>query len=290
VLELVADRGYTKNGAKDWAGPLRKLGVRPVMDLTQRQMGSQGITDDGVKAVNGCLACPAIPEKLIDQARIEDFETVEDREAKFDLVEKARLYEMVPHEKNPDPVTGDQRFTCPARAGKVRCVNFEPSMKASPAKVPTIYPDQSLQADPPTVCTQQTVTIRGSFAVDVRQPYLWGSQDWFDAYDRRTPNVESSFGNLRQPGKQHMARGRIMVMGKAKVSLLLTFQVAAMNIRLTDAYLRTSKKKASSRVRKKTNGQPVTRRHRAVPYAARKPTSAAQKRARGRSSPQPATA
>lgn len=33
----------------------------------------------------------------MDQARIEDFEPVEDREAKFDEVEKTRRYEMVPH-------------------------------------------------------------------------------------------------------------------------------------------------------------------------------------------------
>jgi hypothetical protein len=79
-----------------------------------------------------------------------------------------------------------------------------------------------------------------------------------------------------------MTRGRIMVMGKAKVTLLLAFQVAAMNVRLTDAYLRTSVVKASSRVRKKPNGQPVVRRRREVPYAT-------QRRARGRSSPQPAT-
>lgn len=165
---------------------------------------------------------------------------------------------------------------------------FEPSMKTPSAELPTVYPDQSLQDHPPKVCTQQTVTIKGTFAADVRQPYRWGTPEWFDAYDRRTPNVESSFGNLRQAGKQHMARGRIMCMGKAKTTLLLTFQVAAMNVRLTDAFLRTSAKKASSRVRKKTNGQPVVRRRREVPYAARKPNSSAQKRARGRGSPQPA--
>ena len=64
----------------------------------------------------------------------------------------------------------------------------------------------------------------------------------------------------------------------------------AMDVVSAHAYLRTSVKRVSSRVRKKTNGQPVVRRRRAVSYAARKPTSAAQKRARGRSSPQPATA
>lgn len=79
-----------------------------------------------------------------------------------------------------------------------------------------------------------------------------------------------------------------MCMGKAKTTLLLTFQVAAMNVRLTDAYLRTSAKKAVSRVRKKTNGQPVVRRHRAVPYADRTP-AAGKRTARGKPPRQPAT-
>lgn len=33
-----------------------------------------------------------------------------------------------------------------------------------------------------------------------------------------------------QAGKEHMARGRIMVMGKAKTAPLLAFQLAEMNV------------------------------------------------------------
>lgn len=259
VRELVADRGYSKNGGDDWVRPLMALGVRPVFDLTEAQMGLQGSTQ-GALVVNGCLMCPAIPEQMITQDRLEDFETASEREAKFEAVERSRKFELVAHSA-PDPMTGNQRMSCPASAGKVRCPLVADSMNLSPVTVSTVHPSAELRADPPPVCTQKTVTIPGGFAVDVRQPYRWGTPEWFDAYDRRTPNVESVFGVLRQPGKQHMARGRIMCMGLAKNTLLLAFQVAAANLRLVDAYLASTAPRVSDRVRRKS------RKRRAVPYA-----------------------
>jgi hypothetical protein len=213
--------------------------------------------------------CPAIPEQLTVQARIADFETEARREEKFVEVERTRKFELVAHSA-PDPGTGDQRMSCQASAGMVRCPLVPASMNLSPATHSTIHPPAELTASPPPICAQKTVTIPGDVGLDVRQPYRWGTPGWFDAYDRRTPNVESAFGNLRQPGKQHMARGRIMCMGIARNTLLLTFQVAAMNLRLIDAFLTSSARPATDRVRR------TARKRRAVPYADR--TQAGQKK------------
>ena len=157
-------------------------------------------------------------------------------------------------------------MACPAAAGKVRCPLKPKSMKGSSA-LPRIYPSEDLLAAPPKVGAQQTVTISGSSGVTLRQEKQWGSQDWFDRYNRRTPNVESGFGNLRMPGKQHMTLGRIMVMGRAKISFLLAFYIAAVNLRLIDSYL-------AAKAREAANPQRLVRRRRksqrlAVPYADR---------------------
>ena len=71
---------------------------------------------------------------------------------------------------------------------------------------------------------------------NTRQTPHWGSQQWFEITGRFRPAVESFFSIVKDPGKEHMARGRIKMMGLARNSIMVAFWTAAANFRLIDAF------------------------------------------------------
>lgn len=99
-----------------------------------------------------------------------------------------------------------------------------------------------------------------------RQTPAWGTREWYDIYARFRPAVELFFSMLTDPGKEHMERGRIKMMGLAKTSILVAFWTAAANFRLIDAFER-AEQKANDPEYAYVSRRP--RRRRAVPYADR---------------------
>src|SRR5690606_29740663 len=93
-----------------------------------------------------------------------------------------------------------------------------------------------------------------------------GTPEWYDIYQRCRPAVESFFSMLTDPGKEHMDRGRIKMMGIAKTSILVAFWAAAANFRLIDAFERRLEREANPD-RQYIPRKP--RRRRAVPYTDR---------------------
>jgi hypothetical protein len=82
-----------------------------------------------------------------------------------------------------------------------------------------------------TCCLQRTITIAGAVAAKVRQPLVWGSDDWIDSYSRRT-HVEGTFGNYKSAKTADLQRGWIFIVGMVKTSLMLAAVAVATNIRL----------------------------------------------------------
>ncbi|HLT96336.1 MAG TPA: hypothetical protein VK070_06065, partial [Acidimicrobiia bacterium] len=101
---------------------------------------------------------------------------------------------------------------------------------------------------------------------NTRQTPSWGTPEWYDIYQRCRPAVESFFSMLTDPGKEHMERGRIKVMGLAKTSIMVAFWTAAANFRLLDAFERNQQQEPDLD-RRYTTRKP--RRRRAVPYTDR---------------------
>ncbi len=157
-----------------------------------------------------------------------------------------------------------RRVRCPAAAGLARCP-LKPASENLPYDQPTIYPGQALMAAPPTCCTQQTMSVPPDVQAATRQTPHWGSQQWFDIYGRFRPAVESFFSIVKDPGKEHMARGRIKMMGLARTSITVAFWTAAANFRLIDAFERGEQHDDPDY--RFVPRQP--RRRRAVPYADR---------------------
>src|SRR5688572_3650344 len=130
----------------------------------------------------------------------------------------------------------------------------------------TVYPGQDLLAEPPTCCSQTTMSVPVEIQSNTRQTPSWGTPEWYDIYQRCRPAVESFFSMLTDPGKEHMDRGRIKMMGIAKTSILVAFWAAAANFRLLDAFERRLEREANPD-RQYIPRKP--RRRRAVPYTDR---------------------
>ncbi len=90
------------------------------------------------------------------------------------------------------------------------------------------------------------------------------------------------------PGKQHMARGRIMVVSRAKIAFLLSFYIAAVNFPLIDSFNRETAEAAANPtrlVRRRPAGS-----HRAIPYVDRGRKTASDTRRRRSQAPTTAPA
>jgi hypothetical protein len=264
---LIADRGYSFSKPERWADPLRELGIDTVFDLHPNQRSTQG-THRGALQIDGQLYCPAMPEALFDIERLDQFATKAERETFFAEIELRHGYEMRPFGK--EKPGRPRRLRCPAAAGVARCA-LKPDSLNLPYDYPTIYPDQALASTPPPCCSQTTISVPAEIQSATRQSRTWGSREWFDVYARLRPAVESFFSLIKDPGKEHMSRGRIKMMGLAKTSIMVAFWTAAANLRLLDAFEREEARRSAK------GGVVVTiprqpRRHRAVSLSVRPPS------------------
>lgn len=83
-------------------------------------------------------------------------------------------------------------------------------------------------------CGQQKSRVQ-AVELPFWQPLQHGSAEWYESFNRRN-HVEGLFGNVKNDASQNLTRGRIRVMGLAKVSLMALFIAMAANLRLTDTF------------------------------------------------------
>ena len=122
VTEVLADRAYTTAKPEHWARPLRTMGITDTKDLHETQRGVRpGPVPDTIWL--DCRlhsAANASDLRELDPPRPADTATTKAR--RREEFDRRRKYEFVAH-KEPDPVTGAQRFKGPALAGRVRFRN-----------------------------------------------------------------------------------------------------------------------------------------------------------------------
>jgi hypothetical protein len=230
VRDVVADRGYSYK--TDWTPGLIALGLDPIHDLHANQYGARG-THAGARIVTAVPHCPAMPTALDDIRRPERLAAGPELETLKTTIAE-REHWALRRISLPD-TTGKERYECPARAGKIKCRLFAPSLKLG-VGLPTV-------TDPPTehaelaCCTQRTITVPGTVDPKARQRHYWGSADWIAAFSRRS-RVEGWFGNLKSENTEALGRGAFRVMGIAKTTLMLGIYSAATNMRLLRAWAR----------------------------------------------------
>ena len=247
ISELLVDRGFSYRVADDWANELRARGIAQAQDIHPNDHGSR--PHEGMRIIDGVPHCPQMPDALASLSRprslniapLREGATPEERAnfarraaeiAKFRAdIEEREKYAFVWNQDFPDAVRdpGKSQWTCPGKAGKLKCANCPLSAFYSD-DVPTVVHPPELDTAP-KCCTQKFVTVPGAALDKLRQKPYWGSKEWWLSYNRRT-HVEGIFGNLRNPDTQSIKRGFCRVQGLIKTSLMLTFQAMAANIRL----------------------------------------------------------
>jgi len=278
VTELLADREFSYKKGTSWALPLRERGISQVIDMHE---GDRGVRDyNGIAMIDGTPHCRAVlgdredliriprpaslsegtlpanageDQKSAHAARVAEIEAFKVKIAERSVAAFRRV-------AGPDS-TGEERWECPAQAGKVICANCPVSLMlskdrpvvAEPHTVPALpeppvkpakgasqeererYQDEKKKwdedADFLRCCRQRTITIPGTVTPKLRQQHYWGSSSWIASYSRRT-HVEGAFGNLKSAKTTHVTRGWINVVGIVKTSLMLAAAAVATNIRL----------------------------------------------------------
>jgi len=130
-----------------------------------------------------------------------------------------------------------QRVFCPARAGKVRCPMFPPSMKAhEPGDVQTLLPDFTYE-DRPTTCKSPTTTVYFTTEqMKLVSPILVGSWAWSDLYTAARAVNESYHATLIASGLGNLMRGQIKPRKNAPKSLMIAMAVAVTNLKKMESW------------------------------------------------------
>ncbi len=105
-----------------------------------------------------------------------------------------------------------------------------------------MFPDRD--ATPPPVCTQCTISTNlyrdeaaqqaGSRIAATYQQSL--PRRWWDRYQPARAAVEGLFGNPKPAAGQNLAPGTIHLKGRARMTIMVAFAVAAPNLRLVERF------------------------------------------------------
>lgn len=232
--DLVADRGYSNAKTADWHEPLRDAGYRLIHDLHPTRRGHT-TSHNGVVIIDGQPYSPGIlnyqtlvnitpPPVGATRATIEQYQKT---------IEKRRPFLLPRHTKEEDAV----RFTCPALRNKLACP-VRNTLPLTAKGAPEVFTPPS--APLPALCRDRTVRVPNELLAQSQdRDLLYGSVQWYDAFTRRRPRVEGTNGIVKNPTGPHLAAMRVRVRGRAKVSVMVGFVIAAANLGAVAAWRAT---------------------------------------------------
>jgi hypothetical protein len=226
--DVLADSGYAHRVAEHWALPLRALGANLVMDLHPHDRGTQG-THHGAICFNGNLYCPSTPKGLFTLgplargASAQEIEIHDNRSAELARYKLGAI--------SADDADGFHRVACPAVLGKVRCPRRPESMALSSGRPEILVPPEQ----PPTCCTQKTLTVPPSVNAKTRQKHDYPSRAHRLSYGRRSA-AERSNSTVKDPASNDIARGWCRLMGLNSMTLMLTCLFVVRNQRVLTSF------------------------------------------------------
>jgi hypothetical protein len=249
--DVLCDSGYAHRIPTHWALPLRALGADLVMDLHPHDRGTQG-TFFGAICFNGNLYCPATPKALFSLEPLA--RSASDAET---AAHDRRSAELARYKLGPitgDDADGFHRVACPAVLGKVRCPRRAPSMALSHQR-PEIL---SAPEEPPTCCTQKTLTVPPRVNAKTRQKHDYPSKRHRLSYGRRSA-AERSNATVKDPASNDVARGWCRMMGLTPLTVMLTCLFVVRNQRVLASF---EARQIEDQRRQAQGLEPTTRRRR----------------------------
>lgn len=230
--EVLGDRHYSYKEFARWQSPLIARGIRQGLDLRSDEHKviwlSEGI------CVDGSCHCRAMPREHLGKQRPNVFAKREEHEQfQRDMVERERYAHVT---INAMDDTGRTKLRCPARAFKVACPLFPPSMEvAAQLGLPIVNTDLlDLESgeELPRSCRQDSFRITLPEPVaKLNQTIYWGTPEWYRSYAGRT-HVEGVFGNVKNPLTENLSRGTIQKTGIVWAQLMVALMCATYNVRM----------------------------------------------------------
>jgi hypothetical protein len=238
---VIADRGLTYTVADDWTAPLADLGVEQIVDMHPSDRGARTHPGHGYVLIDGWPHVASIPDHLVHIPRparmtvgtlrkgATALERAEHAARAAEVEQFARRIAgraQYRFEVHGHTSSGNRRFTSPARAGKMRCPGFAPSMHL-PGVPDCVHPEGVIRPS----CAQATITVDPRADLKLRQRHYWGSPESIRAYARRT-RVEGSFGIMKSPNDGGgVRRGWTHQIDLVKTAFALAVYIAAQNLR-----------------------------------------------------------
>jgi hypothetical protein len=227
---LAVDRAFSSAKEEDFQLPALALGYRMICDYKDDQLGVQA-EYSGFLQIEGGWYSPSIPLPLINA-------TIDYRKHLIDEdTYKARLQERWNYLARPKARPDDEghvRLQCPAAGSwpTVRCPLKPSSTTRDNRGRLHIVVEPALKANPPSSCTQQSVTVPPEAGAKFRQELLYGGPEWSDAYHSLRNTNEGMNGYVKDPAHEALDDpGRRRIHGIAAQSVLVAFLVMAANVR-----------------------------------------------------------
>jgi hypothetical protein len=213
VEAIYMDTGYSHH--EGFRTAVRRNAIKPHMPLHPNHQTTHDIWD-GIVATADVLVCPGTPGTLLSMKGADGNDLTA-------LVNERAAYELSQHGASSGD--SDQRFTCPARAGRVRCGLYQPSLRL-PLSVPTVLNPPEAEHK---ICAQVTVTVPRHMLSFLQQDPM-GSAG-YQSRVRYRQTVESSYRQLKSLTSGEPTRDAVAVRGLVKFTILFAYIAAAENVR-----------------------------------------------------------
>ena len=223
---LAGDMAYSHSRPEHFQLPARALGAKLVFDCRDDHLGVKD-SYAGALLVDGTWYCPAVPKNLITAT--EDFYAgTIDRNTWDRRIMAREPYALWAKDR------GENRFMCPALAGKVACQRQPDTLHTVDARPKVRIPIELAEEK---ICSnRQGVRIPVEVGAKYAQHFPHGSDIWRQHYNALRNGVEG--GNSQMKDSSHEAvgaPGRRRMLGLAGTSIAIAFQLLATNIRMIRA-------------------------------------------------------
>jgi hypothetical protein len=218
IDDVVWDPGYSLCTPETTTYPLSQAGIGTTFQLVMSQRGIRPFSKEAI-LMDGQLYSSLLPRSLRDLATAPMMATGAYRRAYEEPFNKRARWRLVRH-AGPDK-DGVTRWRCPFCAGLLRSRNFPETMRRS-LKAPLVM----LPASKETCCCGTVSAPPADLPLAQRIPF--GTTAWRISMNRRMA-VESVNAALKG-GYVNLARGFFRVFGLVKITALLGFTIAAVNL------------------------------------------------------------
>jgi hypothetical protein len=223
--DVLCDCGYSNRDPATFATPLRQAGANLVMDLHPQDRGPRG-THCGAIISNGNLYCPATPKALLALGPLARSASAKEAAAHDERTRELSRYKL--GRISSDDEDGTHRVMCPAVMGKCRC-----ALRPTSAALDYTHPEVGTPPEePPTCCTQKTISVPVEIDTKRRQKHEHPSKAHRISYNRRTAS-ERTFSWFQDPATGGIRRGWSRLFGRAPNALMYALCAVVHNVRLS---------------------------------------------------------